>query len=676
MADPWAQFVPPDPGAAAAPADPWAQFVAPSGAVAPPPDKYQQQATSDLAKAKAAGMDMSYGPGETFMNGRMLGALPTVMAGLLTPAEMIRHGTIDPTEGYNYAKARENAEVEQGNAAHPYANAGASLAGGVMTGAGASKAGLTFAPAVEAGAPAPGLMATAAGMAGDGAAYGGVAGFNSGEGADRFTNAATGAAVGGLTGAVLPVAASAIAGNPLASQLSARVNPQGFASSQLARALLESGQTPEALQGALDSATAAGQPNYALADALGHSGQRMLTSVTKSPGPGRQAAADFLEQRQAGQAGDVSSVLADALGAPKTAAQTTATLTKARDAAADANYGAARASAGAVDVSPAIKIADQTLMPGVTRLVNPNSGIADNSIESAVRKAKALLTDGKSNLSDFNQVFQAKAEIQAQIEAATPTVQRALIPIKNALDDQLAATSAPYANARNTFRAQSQGIDAIPEGTAAAAGRVRSADAVDQFNALPQGAQQPFRVGFSDPLIAKAEATAPTANAARPLLNDATQAKLAALSLHNGPYQPGAENAVEQRLGRSNTMFQTRAKALGGSSTVENMNDQHASGIDPSALWDAATEGIPGLVRGAMRVGKNFLGGSTPAVRSALGEALLMHGPGADVAGKLGPAVQMQITRAALARALAAGGVGGGAALSSNEIEASRSGPR
>lgn len=668
----------------AAPADPSQGGAVPAWAGAPlapasaPLDKYQQAAADKVAALKAAGVNPAYGPTESFMNGRLLGALPTIMGALETPASMIEHGTFDPTEGYAYAKAQQNALADAGNAAHPYLNGGASLAGGVMTGAGAAKAGLTFVPSVAEGEAAPGLARVAAGMAGDGAAYGGITGFNSGEGSNRLTDAATGALVGGATGGALPIAARSVVANPIVSQLSARLNPEGFASSQLARALLESGQTPEALQGALDNATAAGQGNFALADALGHTGQRMLTTVTKSPGPGRQAAVDFLDARQAGQSGDVAQTLADALGASRTADQTTKALEATRDADAAVNYGAARGSAGAVDVSPAVAHIDSQLTPGVNAIVSPMSDLAALPIDGKLQWIRDRLATDTNQLTDFNRVFGVKRQIDSMIgvaarqgDGATVSV---LTPIRNKLDAQLADASPAYAKARDIYAGQSTAINAVPEGTAAASPRVRAADAVDNFNATPADAQQPFRVGFADPVLAKVEATPHTANAARPLLNDAMQTKLGALSLHNGPYQPGAENAVEQRLGRSDTMFQTRAKALGGSSTVENMNDQAAGGIEASDLWDVARNPVEGTLRTAGRLAANFLGGSTPAVREALGRALLMHGPDADVAAALGPAVKAQLQRAALARAIAAGSFGGGSGLTANEMQVSRNG--
>ena len=667
-ANPFAQFSP-----APVAANPFAQFAPSAAPAAPVLDKYQQAAADELAKLKGTPADPSYSVPESFFNGAMMGALPTVMAGLTTPFEMIKRGTLDPTDGYAYAKAAENAAKEAGDAAHPWLNTAANLAGGVGTGSTLARAGATFVPQVVAGQAAPGLLRTAAGMAADGGSYGALTGFNSGEGSGRITGALEGGTVGALTGAALPIGVHALTGNPIVSQISARLNPEGFASSQLARALMESGKTPEELQAGLDAATSANQPNYALADALGHSGQRMLTTVTKSPGPGRQAAVDFLDARQAGQSGEVSSALAEALGAPKTAAQVSAGLTSERAADAAANYGAARGSAGAVDVSPAVQAIDSNLTPGVNAVVSPMADLAALPIDGKLQWIRDRLASSTSQLSDFDRVFGVKRQVDSMIGVATRQGDGAtvsvLTPIRQQLDDQLAAASKPYAAARDAYRTQSQGIEAVPMGTAAASGRVRAPDAIGQFGGLDPAAQQPFRAGFADPVIAKAESGAFTANAARPLLNTTMQNKLDAFAT-----SPLSAQKLRESLQRSDAMFQTRAKALGNSATVENANDQHASGIDPSALWDAASEGIPGLIRGAVRVGSNFLGGSTPAVRSALGDALLMHGPGADVAGRLAPAIKAQIQRAALARAIAGGLLGGGAAGASNQIETSPNG--
>jgi hypothetical protein len=83
---------------------------------------------------------------------------------------------------------------------------------------------------------------------------------------------------------------------PIFANIKARVNPEGYAQSQIARAVTESGQTPAALGQAVQDANAEGQP-FMLADALGNPGQRMLSTVTRAPGEGRTAAVNFLDAR-------------------------------------------------------------------------------------------------------------------------------------------------------------------------------------------------------------------------------------------------------------------------------------------------------------------------------------------------------------------------------------------
>ncbi len=626
---------------------------------APPPDKYQQAAQDQLAKLKAAGVDPSYGPAASALNGATFGALPTLMAGAMTPAEMIKHGTWSPSEGYSYAKANENAALASGNAQHPIANTVAGLGGGMMSGAGLAGAGLT---ATKAGA---GLMRNAAGMAIDGAGYGAVNGALSGESGGRLDDAMTGAAGGaalGVAGPAIAKVAGAVAA-PIVSNVMARMDPANAAKVSLARAILASGKTPEGLQLSLDNATAAGQPQYTLADALGKAGQDKLSSVVRSPGPGGVEAATFLDRRQAAQGRDVASALSDGLGVTTTADKLASALKAQRGADADAAYGAARSdpNRSAVDVSAAIRQADATLTPGVTALVNPNSNIADNSVEGAVRKAKAFLTDGKSNLSDFDQVLSAKREIDNMIDGATPTVQRALIPIKRSLDDALTASSPQYAEARDTFARQSRAMDAIDTGKQAAR-RGRPEDTIPAYGALEPGAQAAYRTGYADPILENASNGNPGANKALPLMNEGTQAELGAMSQYQGPQQPGGPGDImSQRIARSNEMNATRLRALGGSQTADNLAHEKEGALEPGLLLDAAHGNLHGLAMALARKGLNGLTGSTPEVRAQLGSLLLTRGPAADVQQALAPTVSRVAAHQALARALgAAGGSVGG----------------
>src|SRR5262249_50008183 len=73
------------------------------------PDKYTQAAAEE---------DKAIGGGDAgltrrLVHGATLGADTTVLAGLETPFEMVKRGTLSPGEAYNYAKAREDYLMNQ-----------------------------------------------------------------------------------------------------------------------------------------------------------------------------------------------------------------------------------------------------------------------------------------------------------------------------------------------------------------------------------------------------------------------------------------------------------------------------------------------------------------------------------------------------------------------------------
>src|SRR6187455_775952 len=71
-------------------------------------DKYRKAAEEDLARPQPIGMG-----GYTQRAGMGIPWSDEILAGALTPFEMARRGTIDPREGYAYAKARENLANER-----------------------------------------------------------------------------------------------------------------------------------------------------------------------------------------------------------------------------------------------------------------------------------------------------------------------------------------------------------------------------------------------------------------------------------------------------------------------------------------------------------------------------------------------------------------------------------
>src|ERR1019366_4732321 len=98
-------------------------------------------------------------------NGATFNGAGTILAGLDTPAQMLAHGTLDPSEGYNYAKAYQNAENAASDQNTGYPGKAVNLVSGVVSGSAIANAGGTL---VKAG---QGLLARTGAMAGDGAVY-------------------------------------------------------------------------------------------------------------------------------------------------------------------------------------------------------------------------------------------------------------------------------------------------------------------------------------------------------------------------------------------------------------------------------------------------------------------------------------------------------------------------
>jgi hypothetical protein len=88
---------------------------------------------------------------------------------------------------------------------------------------------------------------------------------------------------------------------------------------------------------------------------------------------------------------------------------------------------------------------------------------------------------------------------------------------------------------------------------------------------------------------------------------------------------------MQRRIGRENTMFETRRQATGGSQTHDNSQDALAQHVDPT-IMASLLSGHPG--HAAMHMLRNIgngLNGYTPAVREQMAQRLL--------GGQVSPAV-------------------------------------
>lgn len=603
-------------------------------------DPITSQVRKEVAEESAElGGRFDPGHGRLIAQGATLGTADEILAGMQTPIEMWKRGTWNPVEGYNYAKAREDVLLENARQRTGATGQLAEMAGGVVSGIGLTRA----LPALSSGAS---LASRLGRTAAEGAGVGGLMGVAQGSGTDRLTKALQGATIGGIAGPVIQGGAAAVGAvaSPVVSALKGYINPQGYAVTQLARALQRRGMTPDELADDVALAAREGQGVYTVADALGNPGQRLASVVARNPGEGRTRLVEALEQRQAGQGRRVAQQLAEGFDAPRTAAREHAQRTAVRSAEADRLYSAAREQAGPVDVGQALAQVDEFLRPIP---VNPGSGIADNSIAAAVRRAQSYLADGRgSQVVDFSRALYAKREIDAMIENGSPSIQRALIPIRNALDESLAGASGPYAAARDAYRTRSGAIDAIDEGRDMYM-RGRTEDTIPRFQNMSPDEQAAARVGYADPAIAQVQGAAEGVNKARPFTSDAYRDEFAAMAA------PGRGERLARQLERENTMHRTAHQAMGGSRTADNLSDNVDYGVDPSILAALLRGNVTGAAQNlAARTGAS-VSGNTEATRDALARLLLMSG---NSARQLPPVVaqstQQQVVRDRLTQAL------------------------
>jgi hypothetical protein len=505
------------------------------------PDPFKTEAKAEYEKLKSQGVPVEPTLGRRLAHGLTMGASDEILAAAQTPLEMIRRGTMSPAEGYRSAKAWQDVQLEEARKNQGVAGHIAEVAGGVGTGIGAARAGLTLVR------PGAGVAGRVGALSAEGAAYGGAQGFLDNPDGQRLEGAGSGALLGGAVGAGLPVA-GAVGGavlGPVASNIRARVNPQGVAASQLARAVDESGRPIADIAGDVAAAAREGQP-YTVADALGNPGQRMLSTVARNPGVGRTMAVEFLEDRQGGQGRRVINAISEGLNAPITAQRAEEVLTNARRTASDANYGAVRGGAGPVNIAPVLQQIDATINPSGLG----NADIRPDSISGALARYRNMLASDQGNLIDFNRVQMVRSELSDEVERASRAGEnnkaRLLGGVLRQLDGVMENASQGFRQANAEHARMSRTIDAIGEGRNAAQ-RGRTEDILGDFQGRPADQQATFRLGYADRLIESAQNQAPGVNKARPLMGMADE--LAGIA------QPNRGAQMQRRIEREGRMF-------------------------------------------------------------------------------------------------------------------------
>ena len=534
--------------------------------------------------------------------------------------------------GDRYAKslAMQQGADQQFSAQHPIVDTSAKVAGSVAS----------MIPAMAAAPAAFGLTGGLAGRiaagVGSNAALGGIDAATR-DGGDPLAAAGW----GGIVGGAVPIAGTLARGvaAPLVSNIMARVNPEGFANSQFARGVIESGKTPQQIGQEVADANAAGQP-LTVADAMGNPGQRMLSTVARAPGEGRTQVVNFLNNRQAGQGERVGDILDAGLGAGNTARQTVDQLTE------QARRESAPLYQEALDKQPVWNNRMQQFFDDPVTAQGLKEGVGVQRLESLATGQKFDPSDyaithfneagdpqisGVPNMRTVNLI--KKGWDQTLEQYRDPTTGRLALDEKGRALDQVRRSflsevdglNPVYAQARAAYAGPAQVRDAVGAG-AQAATRGRAADNIARFQALTDPSKQGYRVGYADTRVGAIERAPQGTNVVRPLTSQKAQQELGELSLHQGPVQPGQVAPMQQALNREQTMFETRQQALGGSRTADNLADADALGIDPSVVGHLISGNYGGAVKSLIHAGSRAVTGNTPQVRQAVAQILLQHG--------------------------------------------------
>lgn len=539
-----------------------------------------------------------------------------LMAGAGAARDWMR-GKGDIKELYALHQAMQDEQLKDASKTTGGWGTAAEMAGGVVSGMGAAKAGATLMR------PGQGLMARIGAGAAEGAGYGALSGAGMDD-KDKIGGALKGGAAGLFVGGAMPAVVSGIqaAASPVVSNISARINPKRYAENQLAKTLERSGRSAADVTSALSDAAASGQSNYVLADALGESGQKQLGGLMKSPSAMKQQASDWLTARNHGMGRQVGGFVDDAFNTHgNTADEFTTLMDKAREKAGDIRYGAARQSAGPVDLNNAISVLEDIRDPAGVLSGSVTSG--QSAAPAGVERAAKLIGRegiGSNSGADFGLVLDTKRQIGDIVNEAVMgrrgyeagQVGR----VKAALDQALSKASPGYRRANDTFSRMSRPIEAVPIGQKAATSG-RAANNINRFNRMDRPGQQGFRVGYADKL--NESLGGPTVGGKiNEMLHGDVADEIAAFAT------PGKSQTFADQLRRSAEMIRTGNVANGGSPTAELLSQQSDLGIDPVAAAGHVMSGNVGSALKSLAGGfMNGMNGNTEAVRNQLIPMLL-----------------------------------------------------
>lgn len=514
----------------------------------------------------------------------------------------------------NYAVNQEilQQELDRERGENPIRAAVGEIGGSLSTAIPLAMGGATaarFVPQTASGVR--GLAMRGAAGAADGLALGAAYGAGSAQQGERLEGATQGGLLGAGVGALAPLVTSGIGALGRALRLTPRATR---ARDRMANLLQRARQTPEQIAGALDDAARDGQSVFNVADAMGRTGREELGRLSRTASDTGDDVFRALETRQLGAqrrlGGNIDQAATGRQGYTSTMAERE--ILSARDALANQQFSAARAEAGAVNPTAAIRVADDFLAPGQAGNI-VQSPLPDDSVESIVRRFRSRMTDGRNVLTDFNAAQRLKIDLDTAIDGARGNAQRVLIQMRNSLDDALAEASAPYASARDNFRRASQAADAIGTGRdIARTGRFE--DNLQAFGEMSPEQQAGARIGYGSRLVEDVRAGVPTGDPTSRLRGMDAQAEIGAI----------LGNRTNRQIGREYDMFRSWNEVAGGSATARRFaEDAGGESGFAGAVMDTAGLNLGGLLRRGLSAGASALRGESEPVRQMLARALM-----------------------------------------------------
>ncbi len=523
-------------------------------------------------------------------------------------------------EIYDEELGRERSAVEAGREQYPVAAYGGEIAGAGFSGAGLMRQAAAHLPRLSFG-----QRLTATGGT-EGAAYG--------AGASEEGERATGAAIGGTIGTVLPVplqrtlsAAGTAAGSAVRSFTD---TPERKAQRLVGQALERDRLTPaEAVRQITDMG-----PQTRLAD-MGENLGGLARAVTARPGPARTTARDFLEERQAGQAQRLMRQ-AGLDDVPQFRRSFQKFMTQ-RHSAAKPLY--EQAYATQLDLSS----------PQMQALVQRPS------MQRALREAQTILKDEGGGTGHVRLMDAAKRHLDDRIGSALRTGERdtarRLINLRRELLEEVDRQVPAFAQARATYAGEASMRDAAQLGRNLFGRRLDLDDAELLIARMGDGERQAFQRGALRGLVDTLENMASTHDAGRKLIASPRQREVMRLAFQD----EGAVQRLIQAAETESTYSATRNVVRGGSPTAR--IQEEVAGLDQTAGIGAALR--QGNVIGATSRMLRALGIGKPSDETLEAVGRILFTPDAAGASRALPQ-----PRAAVVNPDAAGGalVGAGAA--------------